>query len=382
MGDLASLLLVLVLVYGTECLMWVRRGTVVFRTTCSHAWRVVSAWMVLAHQQHGPVLGNPLPPLGTVLPCPPWLVSLAPEAVYAYVATALTPGGRRAQEGVYVRFTELRHVTVDAKDVFINDALFVRADSAQLARHLAAVVRQLATLSIDARSEAIEAVIATGLNSAEVAQRVEDYRWQTAALRCLENILFLYLFVGVPLVVWWQGRDHTALWLGAGFLVLIGMTLSEYYRAHQALYPPDRGDRLSHLVFMILSPPMIMRAHDLLSQHLLGGYHPLAVAQVLCASSRFRAFAAWVLRDIRFPLGPLCPTEACGPCGAEQWFRARVRAAIEQFLLHTGLDPETLLMPPTPDDDSCRTYCPRCQCQYTVVDGACTDCGGAPLQPL
>jgi hypothetical protein len=116
-----------------------------------------------------------------------------------------------------------------------------------------------------------------------------------------------------------------------------------------------------------------------LSRPLLEGFHPLALAKVFCPEQAFRAFARDVWREIRFPGLPLCPCEEPMALAAERHARAVLQQAIERFLAQCGIHPADLAQPPTPNDETCRSYCPRCLAQFTTSEGACADCGGLTL---
>jgi hypothetical protein len=154
-----------------------------------------------------------------------------------------------------------------------------------------------------------------------------------------------------------------------------------FYRAHRVLHPTADEERFTRFLTMLLAPPTAVRAADLLGRNLLESFHPLAVAQVLCAPNPFREFAQAVLRDSRHPFGP--PVEghvaATLPVQTESFFRQSVIARMEKLLEAAGIDPGTLLEPSAKSDRAHRSYCPRCGAQFVSAEGVCQDCGGLPL---
>jgi hypothetical protein len=133
---------------------------------------------------------------------------------------------------------------------------------------------------------------------------------------------------------------------------------------------------------MLLAPPSAVRAHDVLSRHLLENFHPLALAEVLCAPETCQAFARQVLLDLRYPAFPVWPTNEAGPSSTEQWSRAVWLEAVENFVRRAGWKPEALVAPPRPLEPGNRSYCPRCGAQFIARKGTCADCGGRPLLPF
>src|SRR5947199_254181 len=71
MGELESLLLVLALIYLSECLVWVRRGALAIRNWRGRNSRIVDPGALLGNQRGGFLLANPLPPLGNAFARPP-----------------------------------------------------------------------------------------------------------------------------------------------------------------------------------------------------------------------------------------------------------------------------------------------------------------------
>ena len=87
MGDLESLLLVLVALYLAECLVWLRRGTVGFVNVWGlrrTRWFLRHPGGTLANQRGAVTFANPLPPLGTIFFGQPAPLSLSAEAAFAY----------------------------------------------------------------------------------------------------------------------------------------------------------------------------------------------------------------------------------------------------------------------------------------------------------
>ena len=60
MGELESLLLVLALIYLSECLVWVRRGALAFGTWRGKHFGILHPGAILANQRGGLLLANPL----------------------------------------------------------------------------------------------------------------------------------------------------------------------------------------------------------------------------------------------------------------------------------------------------------------------------------
>jgi len=152
-----------------------------------------------------------------------------------------------------------------------------------------------------------------------------------------------------------------------------------FHRVHKKFFPAADDERFTHTIIVGLAPVSAMRAHDVLSRPLLETFHPLAVARVFCREENFREFAAKILRDLRHPFQPACPGDNAAWQEAESFSRSALQRAVEKFLKQNKIDPEALCRAPKLADETCRSYCPRCQAQFTTADGQCADCGGLPL---
>jgi hypothetical protein len=283
------------------------------------------------------------------------------------------------QTGQLVRFADMRNVEVRGRAVRVNDEVLLKAASPTFAGHLAQHLRRLSELAPGQREGAIEEILNGSLDASAIQRRWQEFQQQTRHVRLLTNLLFGYLFVLAPLLIWQLGFRLCWLGLLIGLLALTITTACWFQRAHKTFYPAAEDERFTHFLTILLSPATTIRAHDVLSRPLLETFHPLALAKVFCPEPEFRAFARTVLREIRFPGLPVCPRVEPVAQAAERQARAALRRAVEGFLQHCGLPPEELAQPPTPTDESCRSYCPRCLTQFTTSEGTCADCGGLTL---
>jgi hypothetical protein len=378
-SDWELLFLVLLLLYGWECGCWVRRGSVAFSSWLGRRWRIMHPATLLGNQQGGFVFAQPLPPLGVLLTANQFPLALSPEAVFAFVATSVNPGWRPPQTGNLFRFDEIQTVTTSGKKVLVNGTLLLKTTSPTYAEHLARHLQRLVKLAPKHRAGAIREIFRSSLDTRALRRKWREYQQQAATLRRLANLLFGYLFVVAPAVIWTFGFRQCWLPLLIGLLAFTISIALEFRRIHKALYPSATDERFTHFLTTMLAPATTIRAHDMLSRPLLEMFHPLAIAKVFCDETRFREFARRVLLDIRHPCLPVCSRAEPMAQAAEGHGRAALQKAVEEFLKRNGADPANLARPPAPADETCRSYCPRCLAQFTAENGECADCGGLPL---
>jgi hypothetical protein len=382
MSDVQLLFVVLAALYAWECAGWLRRGSVAFVTWFGRDWRAVHPGTLAGNTNGGFILAAPLPPLGTLHIANQFPLSLSPDGVLAFVSTNVNPGWRAAQNGGFVRWAYLDTMRVRGKKLFANGGLFLVAATPGVARHLNAELQRLAKLSPAQREIAIAGMRRGTFDRRAIQSRLKDYQARSPAVRRLGNALFLYLLVIVPGLIWYFGLGRTWLGLLVGLLSLTVSTAIFFGRAHRALYPAAGDARFAHTLTIALAPSSALRAHDALSRPLLENFHPLAVAKQLLSDHEFRPFARRVLLDLRHPAMPLGMSEQPEVVATEAHSRHALLAAAEEFLMQHGLAPDELGRAPAPADASCRSFCPRCDAQFTTLTGQCVDCGGLAVVEL
>ena len=228
----------------------------------------------------------------------------------------------------------------------------------------------------------IQQIIADTLDRDQILPRLAEFKKRSKPLRILANILFAYLFVLAPVVVWQYRFEYF------GWALLIGLFAQTvtiailFRRSHKAMLPLADEERFTHFLIMLMAPPTAIRAHDVLARHLLENFHPLAVARELCPSKTFKKFARAVLVDLRFPMLPVCPSNQANTVATEEWFRSALLDTVEKFVASAELSTSELTAPALAADAENRSYCPRCEAQFITLGGVCVDCGGRPLKPF
>jgi len=379
MGDLESLLLVVVAIYLTECAVWVRRSSVAVQERGGGQWRLRHPGVVLGNAHGAIVMANPLPPLGTVLPSHPFPVSLSPQAMLSCTSVCLDAGGRPPQAARWLRYTDAQTIATEGRSVLVNETLFFKASSPTAARRLAGLLRELKALSEKDRPAAIRRALAATLDTKAARKRWEDFLARDPHLRWLGNILFVYLFVVAPGAIWFFGFRNGGLWVVAGLLAQTFTIGWRFWRAHGAVYPDGSEERFTPFLTMLLAPPTAIRANDLLARRLVENFHPLAVAEAFCAGAPFQRLARRVLLDLRFPMLPAAPSSETAVAQTEEWFRGIFLEECERAVERAGLKPQDLTQPPARSEPKCHSYCPRCDAQFQVETGICVDCGGRAL---
>lgn len=378
MSDLESLLLILAVLYASETVVWLRREVTAFRQFWPGRWRALRGHDAPEGRPGFFFWLNPLPPLGTVLLCP--------DSALAFSSRGITSTKRKPDEEMRIRdkshldFEEIRQVSADDDELWVNGRILLRRIPSAEATRLAGVIQKLAGMPAAEREPAIETERWRQWDRKQAGAILKKYRETSSSLRWYCNIAFLYLFVAVPALVAWRGLAAVWLPLLLAMVACSGLVAVEFRRARRALAGPGAASWLD-TVTILLSPLAAIRAGDALSKPVLAGFHPLVVANQLLSHTEYEELAGQAVRESRYPLDKvLAGTEPMAAATSDE-FQERQRKSLEEFVAQTAGPLEGFLSPPVPHP-GCRSFCPRCRDQYMVDQGVCSDCPGVPLQPF
>jgi hypothetical protein len=204
------------------------------------------------------------------------------------------------------------------------------------------------------------------LDTRNVARLWHLYRRHAGLIYFEVQIQGLLLFVFAPLIgigiapialVWWL-----PFWLGLQIHIIY---LYAKLSGHPLFMSKSRGEDLA---LLILSPPLALRARDLLIRRLFAKYHWLAVATVLCDTETAFSMTAGYLRQLKYP--------ATWELDEHQFSdpeRLKWKEAIEMFVqTRYGI---TELGPPAELNPTAEKYCPHCCEGFIASSATCSDCG-------
>jgi hypothetical protein len=377
MSDGFSLLLVLVIVYLSDCLIFLHRQAVALVRPW-RAWRIRFAGWSFGNAK-GALLGlQPLPPLGMLHETGPWPLSLAEEGVCAFTSASYPGSDRPPQTGRTFLYGDIKDVKTSGQDIQINGTLFAKTASAPLAAQLAALVEAAASAPRERRMKIVGDSMDASLDVESARTTSSGLAARSRGLRIACNVLWTYIYMVCPLATFFFGLGWLIIPLAvAGLLIHIPVVVW-FVRLHRRLHPADGGTRFELAFRMSLCPPMAIRAVDGITRHGLTLFHPAAAAVALCPAPVAAPFAAGIVRDLRYP----APIPLEGPVAQiESSFRALLRERIQAMMRKNAIGEQNV---PAPDHVSpeSRTFCPRCLNVYAIESGACHDCFDTKLDPL
>lgn len=377
MDEADALLLVLCLLYVTECVALVRRHSLAFRTSDGRRWRIALPSAIGGTSDAGLLLADPLPPLGPVYLAHFLPVSFSPRYALSFISQTLGPAGRPKQKGTLVAYADIQSVDAIGKTVQVNSEVFVRCSDARQAAWVADLLKRLGPLTAAERGKEITETLERAFDGEKIRKRISEYKEKACALRILCNAHFAHLFVLAPAVVWHSGVTRYLIPLAAGMWCIALATAGVFWRLHKSFYPEATEERVAAALKMALCPPVSLRANDLLSFPLLAAFHPLAIAWELCGTEEFERFARHTMLDLHHPVaGEEMDWEGSA---VERWSRETALKILGDFLARQGVDAEALCRPAARPDDATQAYCPRCEAGYAILAGECADCPGVAL---
>lgn len=380
MSTLDELLIILGVIYLLEALVWLPHGGVAIARFLGRS-RIRDASSLSVNPRGGFAVTSPLP-FDDAIVTAQWPVSISPHGLFAYVATTLGGPDRAEQTEKYFTWKDVQRVTRDEKAILVNGQTFATCATVAQARFVARSLRRLSAIPAKKREPAIEQMLDRAFDRARLAPRLARFDARVRDLRVFGSLLFLLVFVAVPVLSRTVGLLPRLPYLAAAFALLLVVILARFTIVHRRYYPRRRADFWRQLLTMTVAPTYAMRAADMLAHEIAARHHPLTIAAIRCPPEVFRDFAGRVLRDTEHPIEPVCAATDADALATERWLRKRVGQRILTLVTQMGLNPPDLRRPhsapgdalgSTPSGDAAY-FCARCHAQFTDPAATCTVC--------
>src|ERR1044071_1531098 len=354
MRELASLLVVVLLVYLFQCLCWAPTRAHVFSLEPGgESGRKKRGFLWSALNLTG-YWANPLPPLQ------PLLVVDWPQFQPEPEKLRITPPDK--QPGA-ITWEELK-VTRSGSKLSCNGTVVLQGGAQQL-KQSQEFLEKLKRAKVKERRKLIEAWLRKATDAAAIEERLTRFCQKARWLDIAVNLQFFLLFLIVPMSFFRFGSR--ALWPMVGAILTTSIFIAWWsVKLHKHFFAGDGEGRFKSVFSTVLSPIYAIRAEDAVARDLLAGFHPLAVAGVMCSKKELEAFAGEQLRVNKFS------------SRGTSWYGDQLELALTRMLEKKGIAVRQLLAAPE-REDGCMLYCPRCRAQYTKAREGCADCGYAEL---
>ena len=380
MNDGWLFLLLLALLYLSDCAQVVRRSGVAFVSFFGRSRHPRLPSELLGTPRGGLVMLNPLPPLGTVFRVEWPAFSVSPRGVLCGSPERLAGSGHGGGADAFVLLAPGVQAAGEQRDVCVGRRSVARFRTAGAARRAAEWLQACVGAPEERRGEIIRSALAESFDVAAIRGIAAQCRAATRLLVWLGNGMWGLLFVVAPLAVVRYGILLTFIPLALTVVALHVGILWTCWRTHRRVLPAERDARLEHVLKMLFCPPLAIRAVDAVSADLLDGRHPVAVALAIATPREAKDLALKWRRDLEYPLSPAPESPECAQ--ADSWFRSRLAGAAAAAAASAKVNMEEALQAPAAGGKDERSYCPRCHMTYRVAAGTCPDCLGLALKPL
>lgn len=383
MTDQQILLLALILIYLSECFVWVGHGAVAVRVL----WRryhAVDPPLFPGNERGGWAFLNPFPPFGTVFVCHQWPVVVTPEQVGPETGQSVNFRERPPTGALVMSWAAAGKLSGSGSRLMLAGEPMMRLPDESSADHFAVLLHRIARLPADQRQVAIDRAVSESFDVDAVVRRVDEFHRQTWLLRTLSLMFFSLLFLLLPTSIYLERFTATVYSILPLMLLTWIVAMWLFFRAHRRLLPGDRLARWKSLVTMMFAPTAVIRATDSISWNLLSGRDPVAVGAALMDDRTFAEFATRTLRDLRRPLPLSIHSTEITPTGSTEHeslaaeFRAKIAVQVMKLMEKRGVAVEASELD-APSEPTLRSYCPRCRLEYLVESGTCRDCGEMKL---
>lgn len=379
-SDGQTLLFILALLYLTECLIWVKKQSVVFVSIWGRRWRQATPISWLGNANGAMLILNPLPPPGRVFLSHLLPISISPSGVCAFNSQTLPSGARPAtQTGEFLPFSAIQKTGTDGLYLVLNGQKFAKCATPKQAKALAGIVETVRTAKVSKRETLVRSWLTKQFDARAASRLWSEADESIGVIRWACSMSFVFMFVGVPILVTLFGLEQLIVPLAVGILALALQIAVLFFSAHRKLFPAESQERLESLVKMIVCPPVSLRAADVLTRNLLAEYSPIVVANVLAgAGGRANQFARDFVLDLQYPLRHEVTDEKAAE--TIHWMSAaQLKACLEHVARDGRVKVESLLQTAQREGESV-SYCPRCGVQFVTGAGdECPDCPGVGL---
>jgi hypothetical protein len=354
MRELASLLVVVLLVYLFQCLCWAPTRAHVFSLEPGgKSGRKKRGFLWSALKLTG-YWANPLPPLQ------PLLVVDWPQFQPEPEILRITPPDA---EPSAIAWEELK-VTRSGSKLQCNGPVVLQGSVEQL-KQIQAFLEKLKRAKVKERRKLIEAWLRRATDAVAIEERLTQFCQKSRWLDIAVNLQFFLLFLIVPMSFFRFGSR--ALWPMVGAVITTSIFIAwRGVKLHKYFFAGDGDGRFKSVFSTVLSPIYAIRAEDAVARDLLAGFHPVAVAAVMCSQKDLEDFAGEQLRINKFSSRDI------------SWYGEQLQSALARMLEKKGIDVKLLLAAPE-REGGCVLYCPRCRAQYTKAREGCADCGYGEL---
>ena len=180
-----------------------------------------------------------------------------------------------------IPYEVISNVSRDGRKVLVDGKVVHTAPTGVVAGLLAGKIRMILNTPADDRQKVVEAFMAAASDLQAIRDAVEGTKRSTSFLLVGSTLLFLLIFVSIPVSLLIR-VPLSWLWGELALISVVCMSVIVlWWRAHSALLPNESGDRLEELMVFVFFPVSAMHAFGKLTRRLLASFDSVALTTSL-----------------------------------------------------------------------------------------------------
>lgn len=344
--------------YVLDCFLVVRGGHLLFSGTTFSGFRTRGAGLRLTG----------------LLPWDWSILSVRETLIFSeiglYVRTVPFPDDLRPpgpDDLELILYEEIGNVSREGRKVLVDGRVVHTAPTGVAARLLAGRVRMILNTPAGDRREVVDTVMAGATDLQAIRDTVEGIKRSTNLLMNASALLFVLLFVLIPVSLLVR---LPLSWLWGEVVLLAVVCLSVivlWWRAHGTLLPGESADRMEELLVFVLFPVSALHAFGKLTRRVLTPFESVALTVALDPDAAEKVLKREYIRA----------RAAAGSGGGEDlesaWdMRTRI---LDKLAQEVEVDLDRLEVPTDSTGDAEGPACPLCSATYREGFEVCADCG-------
>ncbi len=382
MGDGQLFLLIFTLIYLTDSVAWFGPRGFLLVSFLGRRFRARRHRVYFAGFKSGFALLNPLPPLGQGYVAALFPFSISHTGISPFGVEQPNPGSPvlPSPKSQGWAWDEIKKISVDNKSLYVNGRVFWKFSSTYSARFWKERLQSIHGAGESDRSALVDKMVRSYLDSRRPRRRLAVFQKAVRSLRFYCIVLFLQVFILLPLV---YARYHDSLeLLWVCCLIWMTMWFASFmsFALHRRFFPQFKSERWQHLFLSLFLPNHTIRSCDFLGKRLFYDSHPLAVFPILSLDASVEELRGAMARDIHCPAIIALSRDIDKQVVREfreQYFLPAFEKVFPDYIDQAEQSPKL-----AEDDDDQHYYCPRCHTPYQQSAEGCVDCGGITLERL
>ncbi len=378
MNDYQLLYLTLVLVYASDCVVFLRERSFLIQKRMLGRQRVRHAANSVATRFGSFMLDSLVPPFDRSIKLSLFPMVLAPEGLIAACPQSFTQESGLDGSLHLVPLEEIHQVSSTAESLLVNGEPFCRFESHHLATHVAGFLDRLVKCPASLRPGMIREFWRNRMDSTAIACLDIKLGARMDRLHAACSLLFVCLFAWIPVLVVIQGLRPAILPAVISLFACVILVLVSWIMVQRNRADVDGGGMLLSALKMFLLPFSAVQSFAEVHRDVYWQFDPLRICLDKGSDGAVARFVASIVRDLKHPMLPAhMRAELRTPVS---WHLETILYALEDTGRNGKGNCHLINQEVRKDSVRAVAFCPRCNTQYEHMRLNCPDCQHVQLQ--